>query len=92
MIKSIILLTLACIFQGRLIAQEVVIASYNSTLKKIDKKIDVINNMPNSLLLGYTPAGSSNDRKQVKPSADINTWLQQVTKRAPAADGSARTA
>ena len=81
MIKTILLFLSLCVFQGPLKAQEVVSPSYDAVLKKIDKKIGIISNIPDAGLLGYVPAGSTNDRKIIKPSTDINTWLQQVVYR-----------
>lgn len=77
MSKILLLLLSMCLFQRLVLAQEVVSPTYSSAMKKIDKKIEIISNVPNALLLGYVPAGSSNDRKSLKPSTDINTWLQQ---------------
>jgi len=62
----------------RLEAQVVINPAHNSSLKKIDKKIDVISNLPDSAILGYVPSDITNDRKYIKPSNEINTWLKSI--------------
>lgn len=39
-------------------------------------KIDVINNLPDSNILGYIPSDIMNDRKFIKSPGDITSWLQ----------------
>ncbi len=56
--------------------QVVISPTHNITTKKIDKKIDVVSNIPNATTLGYVPSNIQNDRKFIKPSNEINAWLQ----------------
>lgn len=76
MIKTV-LLFIIIFFEGLILRSQIVISpSYEQTAKKIDKKISVISNIPDPATLGYVPADISNDRKNIKPSAEINSWLQ----------------
>lgn len=64
-------------FEGLLLKGQVIVSpGHNPSAKKIDKKIDIISNIPDSALLGYLPSENVNDRKFIKPSDEINKWLQ----------------
>lgn len=76
MIKTLILFILT-LPGGLIISGQVVIKpTFNVTPKKIDKKIEAISNIPNPSSLGFIPSNVPNDRKYLKPSDEINTWLQ----------------
>ncbi|MDE3183581.1 MAG: hypothetical protein KGM16_09200 [Bacteroidota bacterium] len=45
------------------------------------KKIEVINNLPDSTCLGFIPSNVMNDRKYIKPSGAITNWLQDFVNK-----------
>ena len=76
MIKTLTLVVLTFL-EGLIISGQVVIKPIlNITPKKLDKKIEVISNIPNPSLLGFLPSNVPNDRKYLKPSDEINAWVQ----------------
>lgn len=76
MIKTLLFFILLS-FEGMILkSQVVIIPTLNLIPKKIDKKIFVVSNIPDSSTLGYMPSNIPNDRKNIKPSGEINTWLQ----------------
>src|SRR6185437_7300940 len=53
--------------------------SYNNLNKY--SKIDVISNLPDSNTLGFIPSDIVNDRKYIKPSGNVTTWLQSFVNK-----------
>lgn len=77
MIKTLLLFLFLIFCKGLYLKGQVVInPTKSSSAKKIDKKIDVVSNIPTPSTLGFIPSDVTNDRKNIKPSQEINTWLQ----------------
>jgi hypothetical protein len=75
----IIILAFNCCCTGMTYAQKTISLSTASVIDynlNAFKKIEVINNLPDSTNLGYIPSEVMNDRKYIKPSGALTNWLQ----------------